>query len=269
MRTVSAAMAREGSNVSAERVGPVALVTLLRSQALNVLSVGMTAALTDIFERLSQDTAVRVVIVRAQEGRAFCAGADLKEVRGMSQKALTARREGIRRMLRAVRQLPQPSIASVFGFALGGGCELALSCDLVVAAEDAEFGFPELRVGAIPGGGGTRLLREAIGARRSTELLFTARRVDAGEAYHLGLASRVVPRSELDGTSMEIALKICLASPTALRITKRVMHGSTGCDELAAEALEDQGWTEASRTPDYVEGLTAFAEKRPPRWTDR
>lgn len=255
--------------VSSERQGAVAFVTLQRSGALNALSVQMAKAMTESIRRFADDPSIWVIVLRASAGRAFSVGADLKETIGMSEDELLTRRGTLCEMFASIRAIPQASIASVFGLALGGGCEIALSCDLIVAAEDAIFGLPELRVGVIPAGGGTRLLSQAIGVRRAKELMFTAKQVNASSAQALGIVSRLVPRTQLDEATMELALEICRSSPSAVRIVKRVMDRSTGVSAHAALAVEEEGWKEVGQTSDRNEGIAAFVEKRTPRWENR
>ncbi|HEY6538013.1 MAG TPA: enoyl-CoA hydratase/isomerase family protein [Candidatus Dormibacteraeota bacterium] len=252
--------------MSTARQGAIGVITLRRPRTLNALTVESTSLLAEGLASLAEDRSIAAIIIRADEGRAFCAGADLREAQEMSGEEAERRRRGIREMLRRVRSLPQPSIASVFGYALGGGCELALSCDLIVAAEDAVFGLPELAVGAIPGGGGTHLLPEAVGTRKAKELLFTARRVGAAEALTIGIASRVVARKNLDETSHALATEMCNVSPSAVAIVKRLMRRSLGRPDREVAELEATAWTEAAQTPDYREGLRAFLDKREPRW---
>jgi enoyl-CoA hydratase/carnithine racemase len=262
-------LSAEGALVGVQKRGPLGLVTMQRAAALNAFSVGMAREMKAAVESLASDPSIWVVVARAHEGRAFSVGADLKESERMSADQLLDRRESLREMFASFRAIPQPSIASVFGFALGGGCELALSCDLIVAADDAVFGFPELLVGLVPAGGGTTLLPQAVGVRRAKEMMFTARRIDAAAARDLGLVSRVVPRALLDEATTELALEISRTSPSAARIVKRVVDESSALSFQAALALEEQGWQEASRTDDRREGVTAFLEKRSPQWRNR
>ena len=262
-------LSAEGALVGVQKRGPLGLVTMQRAVALNAFSVGMAREMKAAVESLASDPSIWVVVARAHQGRAVSVGADLKESEGMSADQLLDRRESLREMFASFRAIPQPSIASVFGFALGGGCELALSCDLIVAADDAVFGLPELLVGLVPAGGGTTLLPQAVGVRRAKEMMFTARRIDAAAARDLGLVSRVVPRARLDEATTELALEISRTSPSAARIVKRVVDESSALSFQAALALEEQGWQEASRTDDRREGVTAFLEKRSPQWRNR
>ena len=168
-----------------------------------------------------------------------------------------------------MRELPQPTIASVFGFALGGGFELALCCDLVVAAEGAQLGLPETRVGIVPGGGGTQLLARRVGPARAKELILTGRRMGAEEAAALGVVARVVGRAELDEAALELAGEICACSPVAVREAKAAIDRGLGLPLSAALELEDGAWRRAVASHDRAEGILAFNERRAPEWENR
>jgi len=175
----------------------------------------------------------------------------------------------MRAMFDSVRSVPQPTIASAFGFALGGGFALALSCDLIVAADDAVFGLPEVTVGIVPGGGGTQLLARRIGVARAKELVFTGRRIAAAEALELGLVTRVVPRSELDAAAAELAGTICRSSPVSVREAKQAIDRALGVSLEAGIELEDLAWRRAVASDDRVEGIAAFNDKRDAEWKGR
>ncbi|HYY81342.1 MAG TPA: enoyl-CoA hydratase/isomerase family protein, partial [Actinomycetes bacterium] len=183
----------------------VATVTLDRPEALNAISTELARALAELVEPLATDPRVGAVVLTGAGERAFCVGADLKERAGFDDRGWFAQREVFRRGFAAVRRCPLPTVAAVFGFALGGGTELALACDLVVAAEDAVFGLPEVGLGLVPAGGGTQLLVRRVGRSAAKDLVLTGRRVDAAEAGRLGLADRVVPRAELPAAARALA----------------------------------------------------------------
>ena len=244
----------------------VATVTLDRPEARNAISTELAAALAAVFEPLATDRAVRAVVLTGAGDRAFCAGADLRERAGFDDHRWFVQREVFRRAFGAVRRCPLPTVAAVFGFALGGGCELALACDLVVAADDATLGLPEVQLGLVPAGGGTQLLVRRVGRAVAKDLVLTGRRVDAGEARQLGLVDRVVPRAGLLEAAQGLAAQIAQNSPTAVRLAKWAIE--LGAD-LALEAgmdVEDQAWRRAVLSADRREGIAAWNQRRSPTW---
>jgi enoyl-CoA hydratase/carnithine racemase len=257
------------SLVSVRRDGRVALVRLERPEALNAISEALADQLSGVLEELAGDRDSWVVVLDAAGERAFCVGADLKERGGLDAAGWDANRGHIRRLFAAVRGLPQPTVASVFGFALGGGFELVLSCDLAVAAEDAQLGLPETRVGIVPGGGGTQLLARRVGLARAKELILTGRRIGAQEAAALGVVVRVVPRAGLDAATLELAHEICACSPVAVREAKAAIDGGLGRPLDEALELEDGAWRRAVASRDREEGILAFNERRAPEWENR
>jgi enoyl-CoA hydratase/carnithine racemase len=212
---------------------------------------------------------VWTVILRAEGDKAFCVGADLKERSRFDLEDFYDNRKQIRGLFEAIRKTPQPTIASVFGFALGGGFELALSCDLIVAARGTQLGLPEARVGLLPAGGGTQLLTRKLGTSRAKELIFRGRRIDAEYAQQLGLVADVAAPEELDGYTMEFALDICKSSPVAVRAAKRAIDGSIGLPLDEGIELEDEAWRAVITSDDRAEGIRAFNEKREPNWNNR
>jgi enoyl-CoA hydratase/carnithine racemase len=257
------------AEVGVERRGHVAVVSLRRAQALNSVTQAMAERLRDVLLELGRDDSVWVVVLTAEGDRAFCAGADLSERHAMSPEQLSARRAALRAMFAAVREVPQPTVAAVFGYTVGGGLELALSCDLVVAADDAQLGLPEARVGLVPAGGGTFLLARALGPARAKELMFTGRRLDAQAALGFGLVADVVPRTDLVRAAMRLAERIAESSPVSTRLVKRAIRDAQRVDETAALEAEETALGEATASRDAAEGLRAFTEKRPPRWENR
>jgi len=243
--------------------GVVELV-LNRPEAMNAVSTAMAAALTQAAAGVAADDTARAVVVSSSHPKAFCVGADLKERNALTDDELRAQRPGNRTAYRSVLDLPVPSIAAVSGHALGGGCEIALSCDLVVASPGATFALPEVSVGVIPGGGGTQLLTRRVGWSRAADLIFTARRVGGEEALGLGFVDRVVddPRT----AALELASRIAAHSPVGVRNAKAAMRD--GMDVTLAEGLdiEDARWHDTAFSADRAEGVAAFAEKRTPNW---
>lgn len=255
--------------VTLESHDHVGVITLNRPESLNAVSGAMARSLTETCEKVAADGGVWVVIVRAEGDRAFCVGADLKERASFTQEDFYANRKDMRAMFGAVRSLPQPSIAAVFGFALGGGFELALSCDLIVAAEDTQLGLPETRVGLLPAGGGTQLLARHAGLARAKEVVYTARRLSAEEAADAGIVTKVVAKEQLDEVAMDLAREICKASPVAVRAAKRALDAALGNPIEVGMELEHEAWEEVTVSEDRAEGIAAFNEKRAPQWSNR
>ncbi|MGP4112501.1 enoyl-CoA hydratase/isomerase family protein [Streptomyces sp. 4N509B] len=244
----------------------VAELVLDRHRAMNALSTELAGHLADACAALSADPAVRAVVLTSTHPRAFCVGADLKERNAVDDAELARQRTLLRAAFNGVLELPMPVVAAVHGFALGGGYELALSCDLIVADATAVVGLPEVSVGVIPGGGGTVLLPRRVGAARAAELIFTARRVEAAEALDLGLVDRVTEPGEDRAEALELAARVAANSPLGLRAAKRALRTGFGLGVEEALEVEDAAWRTVAFSPDRVEGVAAFAEKRPPRW---
>jgi enoyl-CoA hydratase/carnithine racemase len=255
-----------GGPVRLEVSDGVATVTLERPEALNAISTGLAVALAAAVEPLATDPAVRAVVLAGAGDRAFSVGADLKERAGFDDHGWFVQREAFRRGFAAVRRCPLPTVAAVSGYALGGGAELALACDLVVAADDATFGLPEVRLGLVPAGGGTQLLVRRVGRSAAKDLVLTGRRVDAAEALRLGLADRVVPRAELPAAARGLAAEIAGNAPTAVRLAKWAIDLGADLAQEAAMEVEDQAWRRAVLSDDRREGIAAWVEGRDPRW---
>lgn len=249
--------------------GRVAVVTLNRPHQMNAISGALADRLTVILQGVARNPDVWAVVLTAAGDRAFCVGADLKERRAFSLEDFHVNRASMRAMFAALRELPQPSIASTFGFVLGGGFELALSCDLTVAADDTVFGLPEAHVGLIPAGGATQVLPRVVGPRVAKELIYTGRRLDAHRAREIGLVAEVAERSELAGATMAMVNEICKASPVALRETKGVIDAGLGLPLRDGLELENDGWRRTVQSEDRAEGIAAFNDKREARWRNR
>jgi enoyl-CoA hydratase/carnithine racemase len=247
----------------------IGVVTLSRPDALNAISGAMADDLRDAFREVGSRPDIKVMILRGAGDKAFCVGADLKERASFALEDFHGNRRQMRGMFQALLEVPQPAVASVFGFALGGGFELALSCDLIVAAEGTLMGLPEVRVGLLPAGGGTQLLPRKIGTARAKELIFTGRRFSAQEAHHMGIVARVVPRELLDDASMELARDICRSSPVAVREAKRLIEGAHGVPLDQGLENENDAWARVVATEDRAEGIAAFNDKRDPQWKNR
>jgi enoyl-CoA hydratase/carnithine racemase len=249
--------------------GHVAVVTLNRPEAMNAISGEVADFLAGSLLQAAADPNAWVVVLTAAGDKAFCVGADLKERNLLDDAGWMRNRVLMRGLFDSLRALPQPTIASVFGFALGGGFELALGCDLIVAADDAQFGLPEVRVGIVPGGGGTQALARRLGPARAKELIFTGRRIGAKEARDLGLVARVVERGALETATMELAREICGSSPVAVREAKLAIDRGLDVTVDDGIELEDLAWRRAVASQDRREGIAAFNEKRDPQWRGR
>ncbi|MCA1940084.1 MAG: enoyl-CoA hydratase/isomerase family protein [Caenispirillum bisanense] len=243
--------------------GGVAELVIDRPAARNALSRALTDAMAAHLARLAADGAVRVVLLRA-EGEHFAAGADVKEMLALS--ADEARALDFAGCCAALGDFPKPVVALVQGFALGGGCELVEMCDVVLAAETAVFGHPEVRLGTMPGAGGTQRLPRLVGMAKALDLLLTGRRMDAREAERSGLVSRVVPADRLLDEGRRVAADMATLSGEVLRTIKRVAR--SGADLPLEEALRQEraAFHHSLARPDRHEGMRAFLEKRPPRF---
>jgi enoyl-CoA hydratase/carnithine racemase len=250
--------------VLVEHSDEVALVTLNRPEALNALDTRVLGELESAFRSLD----ARAVVLTGA-GRAFCTGADLKERSGMDETAWREHHTVLEHTFAAVRGQPAPTIAAVEGYALAGGLELALSCDLVVAAADAQLGLPEVTRGIIPGAGGTQLLSRLVGMGRAKELILTGRRIDAETAERYGLVARVSEPWRASDVALDLAREIARNAPLALRAAKRAIADGVG--RPLAEGLRvelDAYWTTVP-TADREEGVRAFVEGREPRFEGR
>ncbi|HET9633259.1 MAG TPA: enoyl-CoA hydratase-related protein [Terrabacter sp.] len=247
----------------------VAEIVLDRPQAMNAVSTAMARAIAAATAQVAADDSVRCVVLSSTHERAFCVGADLKERNSFTDAELMEQRPVARAAYGGVLGLPVPSIAAVDGFALGGGFELALSCDVVVAGEGATVGLPEVGVGVIPGGGGTQLLVRRVGWSRAAKAIFTAARMPAREALELGAVDEVVPAGTARDRALELAATIAGNSPVGLRSAKRAMRLGADVDLAAGLEIEDACWRATAFSGDRREGVAAFAEKRRPVWPGR
>ncbi|MER5912499.1 enoyl-CoA hydratase-related protein [Streptomyces sp. NPDC001982] len=257
---------RFGEFVLVRRHGHVAELVLDRPKAMNAVSSEMARSIGSACAALAADRDARVVVLTSSHERAFCVGADLKERNSFSDAELVRQRPVARGAYTGVLELPMPTIAAVHGYALGGGFELALSCDLIVADRTAVVGLPEVSVGVIPGGGGTQLLPRRVGAARAAELIFSARRVEAAEARELGLVDQVVEEGGDRTEALALAARIAANSPVGLRAAKRALRLGHGLDLRAGLEVEDAAWRSVAFSGDRAEGVAAFNEKRKPEW---
>ncbi|HEU5429706.1 MAG TPA: enoyl-CoA hydratase-related protein [Actinocrinis sp.] len=267
MESVSPNSTVPTANIAVRRHGHVAEIVLDRPDALNAISTALATELGDKASALADDRGVRAVVLSAAGERAFCVGADLKERNGFTDADLLAQRPVFRRAFGSIIDLPVPAIAAVSGFALGGGFELALGCDLIVADDGAQFGLPEVTVGLVPGGGGTQLLARRIGATFAADLIYTGRRVTADEATALGVVNRRVPgQHTAREAALELATQIASNSPVGVRNAKHALRMGIELPLTAGLDVEDSAWRATAFSADRIEGIRAFAEKRKPQW---
>jgi len=253
--------------VRVERPAPrIAELVMDRPAALNAVSTDQARALARACAEVVGDETVSVVVLSSAVERAFCVGADLKERADFTDDDLRRQRPVTQDAYGGVRDLPVPAIAAVEGYALGGGAELALACDLIVASGTAIFGLPEVGVGLVPGGGGTQLLSRRVGLNRAADLIFTGRQVPAEEAARLGLVDRLVPPGAARSAALELAQQIASRSPRALRHAKAALRAGYDLDLHSALRVEDEHWAAVAFSADRREGIAAFVERRAPRW---
>ncbi len=252
-----------------DRQAGVVTITLNRPDVLNAMNNAMREELLDVFTRLRDDDDARAVVVTGAGDRAFSAGADIREF--LEPPVPTRFREQRKRLdfRREMDRCPQPIIAAIRGFALGGGLELALACDIRIAAEDAQLGLTEINLGIIPGGGGTQRLPRLVGRGKALEMILTGARVPAAEALRIGLVERVVPVAELQSAAQSLARAIADKAPIALRYAKEAVVGGLELPLQDGLRLENDLATLLRTTEDRVEGARAFVEKRKPRWSGR
>jgi enoyl-CoA hydratase/carnithine racemase len=244
----------------------VAEVVMNRPDVLNALSTDQVRRLGETARKLAADDQVSVVIISSALERAFCVGADLKERRGVSNDDLRRQRRVFQEAFDDLRALGVPMIAAVEGFALGGGFELALCCDLIIASATATFGLPEVGLGLIPGEGGTQLLPRRIGLNRAADLLLTGRRVGAEEGLSLGFVDRLVPEGRARSDALALAEEIATKSPISLRAAKRALNQGFDVDLATGLEIENSAWEEAAFSIDRREGIEAFNQRRAPQW---
>ncbi len=243
----------------------VALVTIDRPEALNALSFDLLDALADALHALDEDPACLAIVVTGAGTRAFAAGADIKELAAQTSSSLeSGHRFDVWDRLGAVHT---PLIAAVRGFALGGGLELAMTCDMIVAGDDATFGQPEIGIGVMPGAGGTQRLTRAVGQARAMELILTGRSITAAEAERFGLVTRVVPAAATLDAALELAGRIAAMPPLAVRAAKAAVRDASERPLSIGLAAERAAFFALFDTDDRSEGMNAFTGKRAPVWT--
>jgi enoyl-CoA hydratase len=245
----------------------VALITLDRPDALNALDFALLEELVTALERLDHDPACRAIVITGAGEKAFAAGADIKELAVQTPVSLLVDDEFAR--WERIKRIRKPLIAAVRGHALGGGCELAMTCDLIVAGEDAQFGQPEIRLGVMPGAGGTQRLTRAIGKAKAMDMILTGRTMDAREADRHGLVTKVVPAEETLDAALELGGRIAAMPPIAVIAAKEAVNRAFELSLEAGLELERRDFFLLFASEDQDEGMAAFAEKRTPTWRGR
>ena len=251
--------------IATETRGRVGLIRLNRPKALNALCDQLMTELGTALRAYDDDTAIGAMIVTGSD-RAFAAGADIKEMRNRTHPA-TVLDDFIGRTWEVVPTIRKPVIAAVAGFALGGGCELAMMCDIVLAADTAKFGQPEINLGVIPGAGGTQRLTRAVGKSKAMEMILTGRMMDAAEAERANLVARVVPAADLIAEAVKLGEIIAGMSPIATAIAKRSVNRAYETTLAEGVGYERAGFLSLFGTPHQREGMSAFIEKRKPQFS--
>ncbi len=252
--------------ILAERRDGVGIARLNRPEARNALSAELMTALVETVEAWDRDPEVRCIVIAGSD-EWFAAGADIKAMRDRSfQEALVTPTAEFWPRMGAVKT---PLVAAVSGYALGGGCELALLCDMIVASETAEFGQPEILLGIIPGAGGTQRLARTVGKHRAMELVLTGRRIDAQEAFRLGLVNDVAKKKQWLEAAVELANVVARRAPIAARLAKQAVRGAQETGLSAGLEHERRLFEIAMASEDRVEGMSAFIEKRKPDFKGR
>ncbi len=262
-------MAEEGAQqVLQKRVDDqgVCTVILNRPSAMNALNGELVTALGEQFRELRYDDEVRVVILSGAGDRAFCVGADLKERKKMEESAVRRRIDEYRLVFNQIAKLPKPTICAINGYAFGGGLELAMACDLRVMDQGTKIGLTELRLGIIPGAGGTQRLSRLVGVARAKEMIFTGARISAERAAEIGLVNVAEPGEKVMPTARELAEKTLASAPIALAQAKLAIDTGAEIDLESGLDLESVAYAVTLPTEDRLEGLQAFKEKRKPQF---
>lgn len=244
----------------------LATITLNRPEALNALNAKMLSELTMAFEHLSMAADVGAIILTGAGDKAFAAGADIKDMAGLNGMEMQRFSEKGRRLGDVMATCSKPVIAAINGYALGGGCELALACDIRIASDRAKLGQPEVNIGIIPGFGGSQRLPRLVGAGWAAELVFTGDSIDAATAERIGLVNRVVPHDRLMHEARALASKVLAKGPAAIALAKACLRAAQEMPLAAGLAFETSAFGLVGTTQDKEEGIRAFLEKRAPAW---
>jgi enoyl-CoA hydratase len=255
----------EYRNIVVKKEDNIVVVTISREKALNALNDETIGELQDFFNNSLADKSIACVIITGA-GKAFVAGADITELVGCDvRKGVEKSKLGLH-LMKSIEDFPRPVIAAVNGFALGGGCELAMACDIRLASEKAKFGQPEVNLGLIPGYGGTQRLARLVGRGKAKQLVFSGQMIDAHEAHRIGLVDEVYPPDELMDRAMELAGLIASKAPLAVAIAKECINRGLDIDLSAGCDFEKTNFGTTFATEDAREGMTAFLEKRPAKF---
>lgn len=247
----------------------IAKVIINRPEVLNALNSEVWSELSAVFSEIRDDNEVRVVIISGSGEKAFVAGADISEMQPHTSVTIKEFLALCREVSEKIEKLPKPVIAVINGFALGGGLELAMCCDLRIAAENAKLGQPEIKLGIIPGGGGTQRLTRLVGMTKAKELIYTGSMIDANTACSIGLVNKVVSPDELMAEAEGMARKIMSKGGVALALAKTAINGGANMDISSGLDLETQCFASCFATEDQKEGMEAFIEKRKPKFKNR
>jgi enoyl-CoA hydratase len=246
-----------------EKKDRIATITMNRPEAYNTITVGMAKEVLEALGEVAADDEMRAVVITGAGGKAFCTGADIKEARERGTLQLEKRFLALtNEMINAIEDLPKPVIAAVNGYCLGGGYEIALACDFIIASEDASFGFPEIKLGVLPAAGGTQRLPRLIGKLKAKELLLLGERISAKEAERLGMVTKVVKKDELMNSASELAQRLAGMAPLAVRQIKTLVNEGTEMPLSEALHFADEAATWLLVSEDRKEGIKAFLEKR-------
>ncbi len=251
-----------------ERRDGIALIGLNRPDRINAINDDIRRMLPAALAELDEDAAIKVIILHGSDARGFCVGADITEARAPQSAVATRRRNTRHAWIDAIDVVTKPLIAAVHGFCLGGGLEIALACDIRIASQDARFGLPETGLGLIPGAGGTQRLPRILGLGHALDLLLTGDRIDAAEAFRIGMVTRLVEdRAHLIDEAVALARRIALRAPAATAYVKEAARAGIELDLAAGLALERSLFALLTTTNDRAEAAQAFREKRPPVFT--
>lgn len=246
----------------------IGILTLNQPKAMNALNARLIEELTEAIDLITQDDSIRVLIVTGGE-KVFAAGGDIKAMLNCDPQAAKAYVRPIHKVFNMIEEMPKPTIAAISGFALGGGVELALVCDLRIAADTAKFGFPEINLGIFPAAGGSQRLPRLIGMSRAKELMFTGDTIDANRALEIGLVNQVVPASELMDAALKLAVKLSKKSPLTMGVLKSSLHSMLNTGQNTGLEMELEKLCFLFASHDQKEGIQAFVEKRKPEFTGK
>ena len=250
------------TNILLEKKGYIAVATINRPKALNALNSEVLSDLDELVATVKADDEIRALVITGSGEKAFVAGADIGEMSTLTKEGGTAFGKHGNDVFRAIETLPIPTIAAVNGFALGGGCELSMACDIRICADTAVFGQPETGLGITPGFGGTQRLARLVSPGMAKQLIYTAKNIKADEAYHIGLVNAVYPLEELMPAAEKLAETIAKNAPIAVRACKKAINDGLQVDMDKAIVIEEELFGSCFQSADQIEGMSAFLEKR-------